>query len=186
MKSWNEDFGDWQGLACTGQAPRYEHIARLITKFSRRLVLDVGCGEAVLRSFLPQGLIYLGVEPSGKALVGHSDVAHSTAEDFVAEGNRWDCIVFNEVLYYSRDPIYLLRKYAQFLLPDGKIIISIYQQPGALSLKRRLLRYLQPRRPMSNIHCTQMIADFMFRQRWKIDTDDLVAGRWRIWTTRPV
>jgi Arc/MetJ family transcription regulator len=40
---------------------------------------------------------------------------------------------------------------------------------------------------MSNLHCTQMVADFMSRQRWMIETDDdLVAARWRIWTTRPL
>jgi hypothetical protein len=38
---------------------------------------------------------------------------------------------------------------------------------------------------MSNLHGTQMVADFMSRQRWMIKTDDLVAARWRIWTTRP-
>lgn len=121
-----------------------------------------------------------------KAVNGRNDIARATAEDFAAVNDRWDCIVFNEVLYYSRDPLYLLRKYAKLLLPGGKIIISIYQKPGALSLKKRLLHYLQPRRPMSNLHCTEMIADFMSRQGWIIETDDLVAGRWRIWTARPV
>lgn len=186
MKEWNDEFGDWQGLASAEQAPRYQHIARLVTTFSRRHVLDVGCGEAVLRNYLPPSLPYLGIEPSAKALNGRNDIANATAEDFVAGGNRWDCIVFNEVLYYSRDPLYLLRKYAQFLLPDGKIIISIYQKPEALSLKTRLLRYLHPHRPVSNLHCTQMVSDFISRQRWVIETDDLVAGRWRIWTTRPL
>ena len=186
MKDWNNDFGDWQGLACAEQAPRYEHIARLVTKFSQRQVLDVGCGEAVLRNFLPPNLLYLGIEPSEKALNGRNDIANATAEDFAAAGNRWDCIVFNEVLYYSRDPLYLLRKYAQFLFPGGKIIISIYQKPEVLSLKARLLRGLRPRRPISNLHCTRMVSEFISRQRWAIETDDLVAGRWRIWTTRPL
>ena len=62
--------------------------------------------------------------------------------------------MFNEVLYYSRDPIYLLRKYAQFLFQDGKIIISIYQKPEILTLQTRLLHCLNPRRPISNLHCT--------------------------------
>lgn len=186
MKDWNNDFGDWQGLACAEQAPRYEHIARLVAKFSQRQVLDVGCGEAVLRNFLPPNLPYLGIEPSKNALNGRNDIANATAEDFAAGGNRWDCIVFNEVLYYSRDPLYLLRKYAQFLFPDGKIIISIYQKPEVLSLKARLLRGLHPRRPISNLYCTRMVSEFISRQGWAIETDDLVAGRWRIWTTRPL
>jgi len=173
-------------MACAEQAPRYQHIARLVTKGSQRHVLDVGCGEAVLRTFLPPHLPYLGIEPSAKAPQSRKGIANATAEDFGPGGNRWDCIVFNEVLYYSRDPLYLLRKYAQFLFPDGKIIISIYQKPEALSLKTRLLHYLHPRRPISNLHCTEMVSDFISRQRWIIETDDLVAGRWRIWTTRPL
>ena len=186
MKRWNEGFGDWQGLACDEQAPRYEHIARLLVRFSPRLVLDVGCGEAVLRSFLPPSLSYFGIEPSVKAVDRRRNVTNATAEDFDAGDNRWDCIVFNEVLYYSREPLYLLRKYARFLLPDGKIIISIYQRPEVLSLKARLLRGLHPRPPISNLHCTRMVSEFISRQRWVIETDDLVAGRWRIWTTRPL
>jgi 2-polyprenyl-3-methyl-5-hydroxy-6-metoxy-1,4-benzoquinol methylase len=186
MKDWNDEFGDWQGLACAEQVPRYQHIAGLLKKFSGQRVLDVGCGETVLRNFLPPSLSYLGIEPSAKAVNGRKDIAYTTAEDFAAGASRWDCIVFNEVLYYSRDPIYLLRKYAQFLLPNGKIIISIYQKPDALSLKARLLHYLEPRRPMSNLQCTQMVVDFISCQRWAIETDDLVAGRWRIWTTLPI
>ena len=186
MKDWNNDFGDWQGLACAEQAPRYQHIAGLLRNFSRRQVLDVGCGEGVLRNFLSPDSSYLGIEPSVKALNGRKDITNATAEDFAAGASRWDCIVFNEVLYYSRDPLYLLRKYARFLLPDGKVIISIYQAPGAFSFKRRLLHYLHPRRPMSNVHCTQMVADFISRDRWIIETDDLVEGRWRIWTTMPL
>jgi len=42
----------------------------------------------------------------------------------------------------------------KYTLPEGKIIISIYQKPGALSLRRRLFHYLQPYRPMSNLHFT--------------------------------
>jgi SAM-dependent methyltransferase len=186
MKNWNDDFGDWQGLACPEQVARYQHIASLVTKFCRGHLLDVGCGEAVLRRFLPPSLSYFGIEPSAKAGNGRTDIACASAESFAAGSNRWDCIVFNEVLYYSRDPLYLLRKYAQFLIPNGKIIISIYQKPEALSLKTRLLHYLYPRRPVSNLHCTQMVSDFISRQRWAIETDDLVAGRWRIWTTRPL
>ena len=163
VKNWKQNFGDWQGLACAAQAPRYQHIAHLVTKFSRRDVLDVGRGEAMLRNFLPPSVSCLGIEPSAKAVNGRKDIANTMPEDFAAGASRWDCIMFNEGLYYSRDPLYLLRKYAQFLLPDGKIIISIYQTPGAPSLKRRLLHYLDPRRPMPSRNCTQMVADFMSR-----------------------
>ena len=138
-------------------------------------------GVAVLRNFLS-----LGIEPSAKAVNGRNDIAIAKAADFDAGDGSWDCIVFDEVLYCSADPLDLLGKYAQFLRPDGKIIISIYPNPGAPSLKRRCLHYLDPRRPMSDLHCTQMVADFMSGQRWIMETDELVKGHWRIWTIRPV
>jgi 2-polyprenyl-3-methyl-5-hydroxy-6-metoxy-1,4-benzoquinol methylase len=51
------------------QAPRYRAIAGMIDRFCPKgSVLDVGCGEALLRDFLPQGANYLGIEPSAKAV----------------------------------------------------------------------------------------------------------------------
>ena len=183
--TWDDDSGDWQGLASRAQLPRYWHIARLIAQCSPRNVLDVGCGEAILRDFLPSSLVYSGVEPSSKAANAQQGIVHTTAEAFSPGNERWDCIVFNEVLYYSHDPLYLLKKYARLLVSGGRILISIYQKPGIPSFKSVLLHWLNPNRPMSNLHCTQMLSSFIFHECWAVESDELVAGRWRVWLTQP-
>jgi 2-polyprenyl-3-methyl-5-hydroxy-6-metoxy-1,4-benzoquinol methylase len=71
-----------------------------------------------------------------------------TAESFDSRGERFDSIVFNEMLYYADDPIGLLKRYAFLLREGGVILCSIYQKPGTNSLRSRLLHYLDRRRPI--------------------------------------
>ena len=175
---WNDDSGDWQGLSSDDQAPRYRRLAELIGCAGS--VLDVGCGEAVLRSYLPNSN-YFGIEPSAKASRGHAKVERSTAESFAAGNQRWDCIVFNEVLYYSEDPLCLLHKYSHFLNPDGRMVISIYQNPRVPSFKKKLQHFLKPGIPLSNTHCSQMVSNFLAKQGWDVRSDELVNNRWRMW-----
>ena len=184
--TWNDDFGDWQGLASPRQAPRYERIANLICHFAPEAsVLDVGCGEGLLRSFLPPSVHYYGIEPSQKAIEGHPGITRNTAEAFDTAGQRWNCIIFNEMLYYARDPIFLLRKYSESLYPGGAFIISIFQRRGKPTLSARLRHWSDRRRPISNIHCTEMVLDFIRQSGWSIEHDSLIQEHWRIWMTRP-
>jgi SAM-dependent methyltransferase len=183
---WNDDFGDWQGLASIEQAPRYQRIASLVEQLIQvGSVLDVGCGEAVLRDFLPRSILYRGIEPSAKAIEAHPEVAHSTAEAFEAHGQKWNCIVFNEMLYYARDPLFLLKKYAELLCPGGAFIISIYQRPGMPTPAARIRHWFDRRRPISNVHCTEMVLRFICKNGWSVEHDSLLENRWRIWVSRP-
>jgi 2-polyprenyl-3-methyl-5-hydroxy-6-metoxy-1,4-benzoquinol methylase len=194
MKSWNDDAGDWQNLAATHQVPRYDAIARIIGTFCPRgSILDVGCGEAVLLNYLPTPAKYLGLEPSMKAAesarvnCAQDSILHTTAEDFDAGQRQWDCIIFNEMLYYTAAPLTLMRKYAGLLRPHGIMIISIFQKPER-SLKRRLFGWALRR--ISNMRCTKIVHGFMTTNGWTIEVDDFVAipGRsdcWRIFAARP-
>jgi 2-polyprenyl-3-methyl-5-hydroxy-6-metoxy-1,4-benzoquinol methylase len=197
MNSWNDESGDWQDLALPTQAPRYKQIANFIDGFCPNgSVLDVGCGEAVLRDYLAEGVKYLGIEPSVKAVesarakYGCDSIVHSTGEGFDPGHCRWDCVVFNEMLYYSLDPLGLLDKYAKLVKSVGIIIVSIYQKPESFSIKTRLRHWLHLRRQISNVHCTKMVHDYMVRDGWLIEREDTIvipgAGEhWRIWLARP-
>lgn len=194
MHSWDDESGDWQDLASTTQAPRYRTLAQLIAEFcpSDGSVLDIGCGSALLRSYLPDSLKYLGVEPSAKAVesarakYGYDRVVYSTAEGFNPGKRAWDAIVFNEMLYYARDPIGLLVKFAA---PGEIIIVSIYQKPERFSFKTHLHHLLDRRRPRSNVHCTKMVYDFMKREGWSIQKDESLpipggSNYWRIFVAK--
>jgi 2-polyprenyl-3-methyl-5-hydroxy-6-metoxy-1,4-benzoquinol methylase len=197
MQSWNDESGDWRGLASATQAPRYSEIARIIGRFCPQgSVLDVGCGEAVLRDYLPKYLTYLGIEPSAKAAetarakYGSDSIVHSTAESFEACDLRWDCIVFNEMLYYSLNPLSLLEKYAKLVREEGTIIVSIYQKASKVPIKKGLMHWLDRHRPMSNVHCTKMVREFMARHNWLVDVDKSIARPggteyWRILAAEP-
>jgi SAM-dependent methyltransferase len=198
MRLRNEQAGDWQGSDSLTHAPRYDTVASILRKFGADMsVLDVGCGEAMLRARLPKNTRYVGIERSGAAArialkrTDSINIIRTTAESFDSRGERFDSIVFNEMLYYAHDPIGLLKKYAFLLREGGVILCSIYQKRGTNSLRSRLLHYLDRRRPISNVHCEKMVRAFMTNEAWPILEDQAVAipGHvslwWHIWLTRP-
>src|SRR5438552_645529 len=101
----NGEAGDWKGLDSPAQVARYLTIGESLKKYNCKSVLDVGCGEAVLRAWLPEDAAYLGLEASALAVReamkrdSAAKVIHEMAESFDPRGQRFDCIVFNEMLY---------------------------------------------------------------------------------------
>jgi len=193
MNQWDDESCDWHGLETDGERPRYAAIAEQIDGRKAKTVLDVGCGTAVLSSFLSVDIIYKGVEPSSKAVAEaktrNVSVVHATAEEFSPD-HIWDSMVFNEVLYYAMDPIGLLRKYSRALRPSGTIIISIFQKGGSPSLKRRITHWMDPRRPMSNLQCAEMVLEFIHHEGWTVLVDRQVPSLqgdtcWRLLVVEP-
>jgi SAM-dependent methyltransferase len=200
MPRWNDDAGEWRGLDSSEQAPRYAAIAEILhTVNCDRKVLDVGCGEGVLRAWLPEYTDYTGIERSSLAVriaVERNRLAriiHTSAERFEDHGERFGSIVFNEMLYYTADPVGLLRKYASLLWQGGVILCSIYQKPRAgkeTSLRRKLWHFLDRRCPISNDHCARMVLTFLAREAWPILEDRTVptpasSSAWHIWLAVP-
>jgi len=197
MEAWNDLAGDWQGLTSPAQARRYESIAEVIQSYCpAESILDVGCGEALLRDYLPGSVRYTGIEPSALAVQsarakserGH--IIHVRCEDWEPRGREWDCIVFNEVLYYLEDPVGLLAKYAQSVSHEGIVVISILQKGDRPSMKSHLLHLLDRRRPLSNVHCTNLVCGFMSQHSWALERDSLIPTadgnrHWRLIVARP-
>jgi 2-polyprenyl-3-methyl-5-hydroxy-6-metoxy-1,4-benzoquinol methylase len=175
--NWNDDYGDWQGLASyEDQRPRYQAIARIIREFHPEgSVLDVGCGEGILANYLSPAVRYTGIEPSAKALaaVSASKITchHTTAEEFQSGEERWDIIIFNEMLYYSSDPEALLMKFANLLWPNGIIINSIYQKRNSW---RTCLKFFFINR-MSNARCTRIVKAFITGENWIIEKEQTIS-----------
>ena len=168
---WNDDYGDWQGLTSDTQKPRYKEIARVVGEFCPSgSVLDVGCGEAILADYLPGSVTYTGIEPSAKAAAVSSAKVHchhTTAEDFISGEERWDCIVFNEMLYYLYAPQALLQKFSRLLRPNGIIIISIYQKRASW---RALIRF-----SMTSARCTRIVKAFIASEQWTVEYDQKIG-----------
>jgi 2-polyprenyl-3-methyl-5-hydroxy-6-metoxy-1,4-benzoquinol methylase len=102
-------------------------------------VLDIGCGEGPIADFLTpdQKRQYVGVDISKEAVIaakkargsgGESGLkfVHAPAHEF-APVNKFDVVVFSEVLYYVEYEK-VLKQYEGYLNPGGIIIISIFHQ----------------------------------------------------------
>ena len=197
MNPHEDTAGDWQGLDSPGQAPRYAAIAEMLRRLQADAkVLDVGCGEGVLRSWLPARASYTGIERSrlaarsAAAAAPSAVVVNASAEQYEASAEHFDSIVFSEMLYYVSDPVGLVRRYVPLLSPGGLILCSIYQSPKRVRLRSLVWRVLDPRRPLSAIHCEKMVRAFMKRDGWQILDDRTVPlpdgdHHWHVWAARP-
>lgn len=171
-------WGDWHDLDTADQTRRYNTIARLLADLhADHAVLDVGCGTARLRSFLPPSCLYLGVDCERDALA-HANgavVLHSRAE--ALPPISIETVVFNEMLYYCKDPVQVF----QSLSHQARVVVcSIYQDPKPVSRRKRLAHVFRPRRPVSNQHCEAQIRTAM-RNGWRI-VDDHACAPWHIWS----
>ena len=199
MGSHSDEAGDWRGLDSPSQVSRYLAIVDILRRreCGATDILDVGCGEAVLLPYLPKDVNYIGLESSLAAVAiakvrnDHAKIVHARAEDFDPAGQLFDCVIFNEMLYYTADPVRLVRKYSAMLREKGAILCSIFQKPEKISWKRRGLTLIGRRRPQSNLDCEAKVRSFMTRNEWPILDDRVVATpenssmRWHIWMASP-
>ena len=97
-------------------------------------VLDIGCGGGMLGKALKElhegrrvvG-IELNVEAAAYARKYLDSVYQADVESFdppFSEG-EFDCIVFADILEHLKNPWTLVKEYAQFLKPGGKVVTSI-------------------------------------------------------------
>lgn len=190
--------GDWQDGSGPVHAPRFNTIVELLKKHSGSgRVLDVGCGVGELAFCLTDNAGYVGVERSGAARAIALErnpalrIVRASAEEYEPNGERFDSVVFNEMLYYAEDPVGLVDKYARFLSTGGVIVCSVFQKSGRASLRRLMQFALDRRRPLSNIHCEKMVRAHMARRGWKILEDREVAidaapgAFWHVWVAKP-
>jgi len=63
-------------------------------------------------------------------------------EDYVPD-EKWDVILFNEVLYYTFDPVLVLSKFEKALTPGGTFVISMYKRRNLFAYNNRCIRRLQ-------------------------------------------
>lgn len=184
--------GDWQGLAAAEQGPRYAAIARMLE--GSLSILDVGCGEGVLLDWLA-GHNYIGIDRSvaavisGRTLRPSATLINCSATDFQPK-SKVDAVVFNEMLYYVADPVGMVRRFSAHLRPGGRVVCSIYRKAGRPSWRQGLAHALDRRRPMSNVHCEELVREFMRREKWQTLADELIPIpgtelHWSTWCSRP-
>lgn len=144
--------GQWDYLKAPEQAARNGILSAWIAEMGGRArVVDLGCGEGALLSFLPEAALsaYLGIDHSAEAIdrarrtwldkEGVSFVQRNVEEMDFSRFGAGDIVLFNEVLYCLRDPLRLLdillrnRACVLFSITDmqqelSRIVLSVFRE----------------------------------------------------------
>lgn len=147
----------------------------------------------MLLDYLPFNLRYTGIELNlaayCEAVKDHplGEFHNIAAQDFFRE-QHYDLVIFNEMLYYLKNPVAQLSRYSRMLNPGGVIIISIWQKP--CSLRHRVKQWVL-RRPLPHIPCTAAVLGYAIR--WETLADESIthpngSHPWRVtaFRTSPV
>jgi 2-polyprenyl-3-methyl-5-hydroxy-6-metoxy-1,4-benzoquinol methylase len=99
-------------------------------------ILEVGCGEGVFfKNVLDISFgFYEGIDVSNVAIskitkTENSIFSVADMETYHPKNAPFSVIIFNEVLYYSKNPISLLVRYRAFVKEDGVFLIGMYSSP---------------------------------------------------------
>jgi SAM-dependent methyltransferase len=139
---WNRQYkkGRWEYLKNNVEAPRYAKILESIKQdaTAQPSVLDLGCGEGVLRLRLENETIgyFLGVDFSKVSIKTATKYNFKNSDFQVADlhyykpPQEFDVIVFNEAFYYINDNVRakVLNRILGKLKNGGILINSIYKE----------------------------------------------------------
>lgn len=151
-QAWEAQYaaGRWDYLAQLPELARFSILAGYICELKPGgAVLDTGCGQGILLGRLPNACYsrYVGIDVSGSAIAvarrQQSDRSSFFAVDCetYSPEERFDVIVFNEVLCCLRDPLSTMERYARSLNPDGLLLVSLCTAArGSATILRRLKR----------------------------------------------
>ncbi len=155
--TWESQYqsGLWGCLQDDHESARYEMVAAFVQRDRHQLSLaDVGCGEGVILGYLNLEFVakYTGIDIAQSALDKikprrtQDRYICSSLENYCPD-EKWDVVLFNEVLYYTFDPVPHLRKFETSLEPGGCFVISMFKKRSPLAFNnrciRRVRRYLQ-------------------------------------------
>ncbi len=157
-QDWDASYraGNLDHLRKLKETPRFGVIAgylhRLLPRFK---LLDLGCGEGLLWPYLDQSRVtgYVGVDLAASAIATASELIGPTGvdsrcicnsiESYLPETtDRFDAIIFNEVLDFVDDPTAVVARYRPWLSETGVVIISHYRNPRPKASADRLMAEL--------------------------------------------
>ena len=151
--AWDRQYaeGRWDLMAEPEEAPRYGVLLALARSWGGAgSILDVGCGNGILRQMLPTDdpSRYVGVDLAAEAVERARGAIRPGDELVVADaeswepGERFDAVVLNECLYYFRRPLETARRYWDARTPGGVLVVSLFATPRSRAIGRGLVERL--------------------------------------------
>jgi 2-polyprenyl-3-methyl-5-hydroxy-6-metoxy-1,4-benzoquinol methylase len=136
-EKWDEEYtqGKWEYLNNVRDGIRYSIIVDYIHNYfnDSASILDLGCGSGILQKKLSGNYsIYTGVDISDSAIKSanhrkdYKTKFHSEDLEKFTPDRGYNCILFNESLYYFKDPLQLIESYKPFLNNEGIFAISMW------------------------------------------------------------
>lgn len=119
---------------------RYQQVVKLILQRSNQKVLDIGCGDGVLLSFIKEGSLF-GVDLDQSSLnYGASRVKakfiQAAADKLPFKANFFDVVLATEIIEHLTQPEKLIQEANRVLKPSGYLILTTpVKQPGKLTDK---------------------------------------------------
>ncbi len=148
-EAWDEQYreGRWATLRSADEIARYSVIIGFLEHLAAaRSILDVGCGEGILRDLLGPGrysayegidLSTVAVETARRRASAADRFEVADAATFVPAGT-FDAVVLNESLYYLDDPRGQARRYLGFVRPGGLLLVSMFHSARTAAILRAL------------------------------------------------
>ena len=135
--------------------PRLRLIGELVAALPEapRTALDVGCGPASLRSALPAGTEYFGIDIAPTVIAAHGDPAHFEVGDLNAgtpcfNGRTFDLVVCSGIFEYVHEPARFIDLVVDRTRVGGHVVLTYmnrwhYREVG-WRLRGRPLAYPDP------------------------------------------
>lgn len=131
MMDWDKQYraGLWDVLKSDQEKDRFLFISSLINRETQ--ILDLGCGEGIFLNFISDRInYYKGVDISAYAIQNctkHENANYEVCDiNDYKDTNRYDYIIFNEILYYLEKPLEKIHQFRKLLLDGGTLIVSIF------------------------------------------------------------
>lgn len=148
-QAWEQKYRDEKyDLNHKKEDARYGALLRVLHRYDRGTMLDLGCGDGVLwKSYRPlSNSLLLGID--------YSSTAVSKANELHIPNCRFDCcdyrtfqpeqpisvVVFNESLYYIDDFLEAVHKASKWLTEEGVIVVSMFDTLVTTRIWKKLLR----------------------------------------------
>lgn len=139
---WDRQYrlGQWDVLWSSIEEQRFQALVDTTRPYmDGAAILDIGCGEGILipkldkiyKSYLGIDISKVAVRRAGK----YKDEIHRflcrDMERYMPKG-RYDVVIFNECLNYSKDPIGLMNRIRNKLNLGGIIAVSLFENSATI------------------------------------------------------